>query len=386
MQHPDPERSVMVRSVRRALTGALLFGAVAACAEPLQPSSAARGLPLADRGGSAMDDDIPVAHIILPSETGEATEIDWVPRTNPATARHYVWLPAQHVPRAGLFVFMPGTGNQPINYRLFSAAAAGRGYHVIGLMYQNDRGVDALCKGIKDQCAENARMEILTGDPLSDLVTVSKGNSIEHRLERVLLHLATEYPGEGWDEFLVDGSPAWSRIAFGGQSQGAGQAALIARERKVRRVVMLSGPPDQANAPAVDSWVRVGETERDRMYALYHFNDLLAAGITTNVTAFGLDQLGTVGVGTAGPWCETADTRELTDRKFGDAHVLVTNLVPNGGCVGLNGGNPHRSTARDEFTPLLEDGTPALLHAWRYLIGDPGDRDDKEEGDDAGGR
>jgi len=64
----------------------------------------------------------------------------------------------------------------------------------------------------------------------------------------------------------------------------------------------------------------------------------------------------------------------------------VTNLFPrgDGGCAGISAGNPHRSTARDEFTPLAADGTPALLGAWRYLIGDPAELT-KDEDEDEGG-
>jgi len=148
--------------------------------------------------------------------------------------------------------------------------------------------------------------------------------------------------------------------------------------------VMLSGPPDQSNAPAIDSWVRIGATQPSSMFALYHFADRFKPGISANMGTLGLTELGSIGVGTLGPWCAPADDRQRTDDQFGDAHVLVTNLVPNvpPGTAACTAPNPHRSTARDEYTPLLSDGrTPALLGAWRYLIGDPAElsRADKDE-------
>lgn len=259
-------------------------------------------------------------------------------------------------------------------------------------MYQNDRPLEMICKLSADpKCAENVRMEILTGKPQSDLVTVTKGNSIDHRLERLLAYLKEKYPNEHWNKFLNQGKPDWSKITVGGQSQGAGQAALIARERLVPRVVMLSGPPDQSNPPAIDSWVRLGETQPSSMFALYHFADKLKPGISANMGefGFGLEALGSMGVGTLGPWCVPADTRPLSDWSFGDAHILVTSLFPRGagGCGGDGAGNPHRSTARDEFTPLAADGKPALLGAWRYMIGDPEENidDDENDEDDEGG-
>lgn len=65
----------------------------------------------------------------------------------------------------------------------------------------------------------------------------------------------------------------------------------------------------------------------------------------------------------------------------------MTNLFPrgDGGCAGATSGNPHRSTARDDFTPLAADGRPALLGAWRYMIGDPENIAD-DENDEGGER
>ena len=375
----------------RTIVAALIALAIGACSEPVQPPPTAKTGPSLSRGADAADADIAVAHTVVPRETSETEEVDWVPVNNPATAIHYVWLPARHIAHARLFVFMPGTGNRPVDYRLFSAEAARAGYHVIGLMYQNDKALENICKASTDaDCAENVRMESLTGEPLSDLVMVTEGNSIDHRLERLLVYLKAQYPNEHWNKFLKQGKPDWSKIAVGGQSQGAGQAALIARERLVPRVVMLSGPPDQSNAPAIDSWVRIGVTPPWSMFALYHFSDRFKPGISANMGefGFGLEALGSMGVGTLGPWCVPADTRPLSDWLFGGAHVLVTNLFPrgDGGCAGATSGNPHRSTARDDFTPLAADGkTPALLGAWRYMIGDPAENigdDENDEGEE----
>ncbi len=363
-------------------TSAAFFVAVSinACGEPVQPSMAPPRTASLLNGDDASDRGVPVAHIVRPIETSKAGEIDWLPPMNPGTALHYVWLPEHSPAHSRLFLFMPGTGNRPVDYQLISAEAARAGHHVIGLMYQNEKALEALCKGSTDtDCAEDVRMEMLVGESLGDqmspLVKVTRGNSIDHRLERLLVYLAAAYPEEGWETYLQEGKPDWSKIAVAGQSMGAGQAALIARERSVPRVAMFSGPPDQAKAPAIDSWVRIGETPASRMFALYHNSDRLKAGIIANMGAegLGLEALGTAGVGKRGPWCTSDELPHLNDHGFGGAHVLITDLVPNAidGCAGATTGNPHRSTARDTFTPLL-DGEPALRGAWRYLIGRPG--------------
>jgi hypothetical protein len=381
----------MLRIARFATVAGAMAFALVACRDAAGPLSTGPTMsPAVDETA------VPEPHIVVPKATSQTDEVDWVPLNNPATALHYAWLPGRHTAHARLFVFLPGTGNQPVSYRLFSTEAARAGYHVIGLMYQNDKAIEntTICKFSTDpQCAEKVRKEILTGEALSGVVTVTEGNSIDHRLERLLVYLKKEYPNEQWHKFLKEGKPDWSKIAVGGQSQGAGEAALIARERLVPRVVMLSGPPDQSNPdqsnpPPIDSWVRIGKTQPSSLYALYHFADRLRSGTIANLGSrgFGLEALGSLGVGTIGPWCEPPDTRPLSDWEFGDAHVLVTNLLPrgDGGCEGITTGNPHRSTARDEFTPLDADGKPALLGAWRYLIGDPQAiiDDDPNDGDD----
>jgi hypothetical protein len=343
-----------------------------------------------------------VPRIIFPVETG--SEIDWVPRNPPANpdyatkAQHYVWLPPAELRNGKLLVFLPGTANRPFDYRYFSGEAARAGYRVIGLMYQNDTAIENICPMSTDEdCSKNMRLEILMGaDPppaadISKNVTVSVTNSIDYRLTKLLAYLERKFPHEGWAGFLVHGEPNWARIAVGGQSQGAGQAALIAQLRRVRRVVMLSGPPDSRipnhlPLPVVDSWVYIGETPASRHFALYHHKDRFVGGppgttgIPTNLTALGLDSFGPpAAVGSEGPYCTTDDLGPPSDWSFGQTHVLTTDLVPNGGCGGMNPGNPHRSTARDDFTPLAADGTPRLLGAWRYLIGASG-QEDADEG------
>ena len=396
---------INVRPASHAFPAALIALAIAACGEPVRPPTVKEGAPGLSR--EKIDDAgeaITAAHVVLPSLTSDSDEVDWVPAATPTvfpeSALHLVWLPASRIAHPRLFLFLPGANSPPSHYRLFSAEAARAGYHVIGLMYQNDRAVEAICKPSTDaECSARMRWEVLTGEDSSTLVTVSEGNSIDHRLERLLVYLKAQYPSEHWNKFLTEGKPDWSKITVGGHSQGAGQSALIARERLLPRVVMLSGPPEQRVAGVVDPWVRVGKTPSSSMFALYHFAEKLKPGISANLAKLDLDDLGIVAAGTAAPWCDlgtplvpnyvtSADTRPASDWFFGDAHVLVTDLFPRGpdGCLGASNGNPHRGTARDAFTPLdgadIDHGNPKLLGAWRYLIGDPGVFTDDEENDE----
>jgi hypothetical protein len=357
----------MHRVNRSTLVTAFVALAVAGCQDSPGPITA----PQSARSQVAVDAPL-VLHIIRPRDTGPATGdrvIDWEPAANPTAAYHHAWVDPSNRGNPKLFVFLPGTGNRPVDYQLVSREAARLGYHVIGLMYQNNVGVDAACKVTLTQappreCSGDTRLEILDGsDPDSSRADVSVANSIDNRLTQLLKYLTDQYPDEGWSRFLDDDGPKWSQIAVGGQSQGAGQAALIAKLRQVDRVVMLSGPPDARIPDEVDAWVSIGKTPASKYYALYHQRDLLVAGIRANLAALEMERFGDAALVAGG------------EESFGGAHILATDLEPQGG---YGNPNPHRSTARDAFTPLpagcTQVGpscTPLLIDAWRYLLAGP---------------
>jgi hypothetical protein len=62
---------------------------------------------------------------------------------------------------------------------------------------------------------------------------------IDARLDR-------HHPGEGWSRYLKHDYPKWSRIIVAGWSQGGGNAALIACDQRVARVIMLEAPVDRS--------------------------------------------------------------------------------------------------------------------------------------------
>src|SRR5207245_1829101 len=78
---------------------------------------------------------------------------------------HYVWLDTTARSNHKLFVFLPGTGQNPSMFQLLQQAAARLGYHVIGLMYPTGGGLARACPTTPDPsaCYENARLEIIDG-------------------------------------------------------------------------------------------------------------------------------------------------------------------------------------------------------------------------------
>ncbi|PYO88575.1 MAG: hypothetical protein DMD58_12020 [Gemmatimonadetes bacterium] len=289
-----------------------------------------------------------VQHVIAPQATD--------PAIDRALADHYVWLDTAARGNPKLLVFMPGNNNTPSGWLKFEQVAARQGYHVIGLMYQNEITVVNVCRGSPDpDCSGNIHLEVQDGIDRSSLVNVTPANGIENRLTKLLLYLDAQYPDEGWSRFLEDGAPKWSQIAVSGQSQGSAQAALIGKLHHVDRVVMFSGPPDARVPEEVDRWISIGATPAAKYFALFHDRDHLVVGIRANLTAL-IGQFGDPVIA------------ELNDPPYGGTHIVYTDLRPTLGYDAFNA--PHQSTARDNNTPIGPDGVPLLRDAWRYLLGE----------------
>lgn len=170
-------------------------------------------------------------------------------------------------PRNQLLLFLPGTGGRNIGApRPFSQTAAELGYHVVELSYPNAVSATVCWRDSTPDCFENFRREIIEGRDTSPLIAVSRSDSIELRLEKLLQALAVKEPKAGWGQFLdAAGNVHWSKVALAGQSQGGGHAALIAREHTVARVLLFGAPKDydqKRHKPA--AWYRTGRTPTER--------------------------------------------------------------------------------------------------------------------------
>ena len=278
------------------------------------------------------------------------------PRIDVALDPHIVRIPATGG-NGRLFVFLPSSRVPPSTGDVFQAEAARLGYHVIGLSYPNNPGLVSFCPSAPDPdaCYEATRLEVITGEDLSPFVTVSVANSIENRLTRLLQHLAITRPGDGWDRFLSGGEPKWDHIAIGGHSQGAGHAVMIAKLRRVDRVVMLSGVTDAIGGVPV-SWIGPGATPPSRFYGLVHLQDnQFRPGVLANWAALGMADFG-------GPRVPETDSPP-----YGGTRMLTTNITPSTGVFAAPA--PHGSTGVDLFTPFAPDGSPVLREAWRYMLG-----------------
>jgi len=278
------------------------------------------------------------------------------PGINTALEDHIVHVPTG--PRNGrLLVYLPSSRAPASSGGRFQVEAAKLGYHVIGLSYPNNPGLVSFCGPSADPntCYETTRIEVITGEPVSDFVTISVANSIDNRLAKLLQWLAANRPGEGWQSFLSQGAPKWRHIVVAGHSQGAGHAVMIAKLRLVSRVVMLSGVTDAINGAAA-AWVEVVATPPDRFFGLVHLQDnQFRPGVLSNWTALGMDVFG------------PAVAPDASSPPYEGTHRLITDILPSNGSYVAPA--PHGSTGVDLFTPIDAEGRPLLAPVWRYLLG-----------------
>ena len=190
---------------------------------------------------------------------------------------------------------------------------------------------------------------------------------IYNRLRKLLAYLAAHYPEEDWSRFLAQGEPKWSRIAVGGHSQGGAQAATIAKLHAVARVVIFSSPPDAVRNEAL-LWVAAHVTPTARYWGLVHDRDPGFRSIRGSWDLIGMGAFG------------AAVAPETSEPPYGFTHMLVTDVVPQGGSFSAGA---HSAPVGDDFTPLNADGTPLLRDAWRYMLGAQ-DGDDDEGEDESG--
>lgn len=269
--------------------------------------------------------------------------------------------------RSLLFVLLPGTGGSPSGLTRVLKAAARDGYHVLGLAYPSGTSLGSLCRN--DLAAYGpARQEICTGSDSSGLVDMPPGNSIEGRLKAVLTVLATDFPGEGWGDWIDGtGQPVWNRMVIGGFSQGAGHAAWLASRHEVAGAVLFSGVVDATTSgdPRTGAdWLAeaagtlaagrgyFGATPLVRIRSFVHQDDKFLPGIRANLASLGLDWNDRVSVDAAGATTGGPGDSPVP-RLYGAANAT---------------GSAHGAPCADDATPLANDGTPVFLPVWNALL------------------
>lgn len=242
--------------------------------------------------------------------------------------------------RQPLILMIVGTGGHAANSRSMDSIFAEMGYHVLALDYRN-QVITTTCSGSSDSaCFDGFRQEIVTGEPVSDIVRVDSVNSLLNRFISALRYLDREDPGGQWGRYLRGGRPRWRRIITAGHSQGAGHAAYLGKLFRVRRVLMFSGPQDYLDLfhrPA--GWQgRKGATPPSRYFAFLHVKDPFNVQhqIANDALLMGLSASDTLMV-------------QPGEAVQGQAQILVNDISTR---------DPHSSTLLPVFRPV-----------WRYMLG-----------------
>lgn len=279
---------------------------------------------------------------VPPPETGVGIDV--------RSGDHVVAVPVLPQLRIGkLLVFFPGTGARPDQYTDFLARAALHGYHAVGLDYENSRAINfEVCPGQPEQCYEDARLEILTGQESPYVEPdVDVTNSAFNRLARLLEHEAAQHPEEGWDAFLVSGEPRWDRITVGGHSQGGGHAAMTAKLHTVDRVLLFGGTEPRA-------WtLEPFATPADRFVGLVHQQEPIRPGIVLS-----WENLGVPG----------QPTEIAIEAPANGSHRLVTTVTDCGGDPASNAYFHNCYIVDGWMPPPASDGTPAFAAVWDYML------------------
>lgn len=242
-----------------------------------------------------------------------------------------------------LVVFLAGANSLP--EPVMPEYLASLGFHVVAPHYANAYGIPTICPPVNPDpdCHRQGRQEAFEGADLSPFIDISRGNSIEERVSRMLAFLATDMPEGDWGFFLNGDLPRWDRITISGTSHGASTSGLIGMIRETERVVMLSGPSDNiGGVPA--AWTgRTPLTPIERFVGFSHTADVQLPDHLRDFEAMKMIGAPTSVDGAGAP--------------FGGSQRLITSAASTDG---------HSSTKAGSSSPVDADGKFLFDPVWRY--------------------
>jgi hypothetical protein len=268
---------------------------------------------------------------------------------------HYVYRAPAVTAVGRLLVFLPGTGAVAQNYQLILAQAARAGYHAIGISYPNETAVGTLCASEPTTCYAATRLEILTGQATSSVTDVSRTNSIENRIVKLLRFMRTTEPSANWEQFLVnDSTPNWSNISIAGHSQGGGHALFVAQRYSVLRASAYASYGDYLfNSTTPAPWVTASyATPASRIFGFISTADELISPLGALSTWATIGMSGSV------------VNVDVTPSPYGTAQRFVTAAAPENPALVLAAN--HNVVAVDVNTPKV-GGVPVFASVWRAM-------------------
>jgi len=190
------------------------------------------------------------------------------------------------------------------------------------------------------------RRELIIGVNHSPFITVNRPDSLENRLIKLLLHLDTLHPGEGWGDYLENNAIRWSDIVVWGHSQGGGNAGVIAKDHELARCC-TSAPAADGGPGNPAAWWAQHATPSAQYFGLCHTQDALSQKV-----AFW------TALGAPGPVTDIATTTP----PYAGSQQLSTSIAP------AVAGQYHNSPVMDSVTPRNTDGTARYREVWRHML------------------
>ncbi|MCX5692056.1 MAG: alpha/beta hydrolase, partial [Planctomycetota bacterium] len=249
--------------------------------------------------------------------------------------------------RDRLFVYLHGQGGTAGSATELVNSAAEVGFHAVGLTYANDWSPFNVCGG-DPACPEALRREIVDGVDRTPTIVVSRANSIENRLIKLLRRLDVLHPGEGWLQFIDGETIRWDLITLWGHSQGGGNAGIIAKHQAVGRVC-LSAPAADGGPGSPAAWWASHLTPSASYFGFCHTQD----AISTKLAFWSA-----LGMAPFGPLLDVA----VTPSPFSNTHSLSTSVAP------AVAGQYHNSVVLDALTPRGAGNVPVYKPVWQYMM------------------
>jgi hypothetical protein len=305
-------------------------------------------LPAASPGASARTPEITASTF----RTYRVRPRDTDPAIGPDNRPHVALIGDCTKQRGRLYLFFPGTNGVPSPDSPLLQLAARNCLHAISLAYPNESAVINDCRRdpAERDCFAAWRLEKIDGVDRSDKINVTPSNAIKNRLLKFLQYLAARHPADGWDLYIEGDAVRWDTVIVSGQSQGGGQAAMLAKIHLVARVALFGSVTDAVGSlrgPA-PSWESTpGATPAERYFGFAHQRDNFWPAIQRGWIALGLEPFGPI-VNVDGE-----------NPPFGGTHRLTTSVA----CVNPNAANCAHTTV---ITPKLSS---RFVPVWEYMLG-----------------
>ena len=230
------------------------------------------------------------------------------------------------------------------------------GHHAIQVTYPREwfSKMDKIRKDGDDNHFSGIRLEAATGEDHTKLIDIPKPDGLMERSYQFVKYLDKKNPEGNWKQFLSrDGKGLdWEKVILSGASHGSTTSARLAKEIKVARVVMFSGPRDQT-----EKWQSgKSATPPERFFGFTHTGDAGWGGhhYCRSWLMLGLHEFG--------PIVDVDDTKP----PYGNSRRLISTEASI-----KDANRAHSASTPGGSSPKGKDGKYLYEDVWKYLFTQP---------------